>query len=143
MQAGPGFYTFTITANDTAGNIYSRTYSICVIGVPPSLPQLTTSDLWDTWAVGASRNWNVWIAGGVAPYTWSVTGLPAGVSLRTNEFGIAEIWGNGITSGVYPVTVTAVGQFQPSGERQPRLHFPRLQTQLPGQRPVWSGGHAL
>src|SRR5207249_5509177 len=53
------------------------------------------------------------VSGGVAPYSWSVSGLPRGLRLRrdgkanaqsTLPFS-AEIWGTPLELGTFPVTV--------------------------------------
>ena len=48
------------------------------------------------------------IAGGTAPFTWTATGLPPGLSLRTDATsstvfppGGAEVWGTPTVAGAY------------------------------------------
>ena len=83
----------------------------CVPPAPepqPQPPAILTSDLPDGVA-GFSYVWGLDAAGGVAPYRWSATGLPAGLRISTD--GIIE--GFPESSGLSEVVVTvtdAVGQ---------------------------------
>ena len=53
-----------------------------MIGVPPTLPQISWTDRFDDWTLGQARWAQVGANGGTAPYAWSATGLPDGISFR-------------------------------------------------------------
>jgi hypothetical protein len=55
-------------------------------------------------AIGASVNVALTASGGPAPYTWSATGLPAGLSIGSSN---GVITGAPTTAGTYNVSVTA------------------------------------
>ena len=86
-----GTFTFTLQALDSAGATTSRSFTISITAAtltltsPAQLPDGT---------FGGSYSYQMNATGGVAPYTWSATGLPAGLSIDS---------GTGIISG----TITA------------------------------------
>jgi hypothetical protein len=102
VTAGPGYYWFQLTVSDPAtGQIYTRQYAICVVGANPLLPQITPADNFDDWPVGNARTYTISAWAGVAPYTWSATGLPDGISIRRVDWsdfnrppGVGELWGS-------------------------------------------------
>jgi hypothetical protein len=122
---GPGSFRFIVTATDsTSPKNLSKTMltTVVVIGAPVHLPRLTPygtgigySTGIDGCAVGApcSRGFNM-IDGGTPPFSYNVTGLPAGMSFRTGSGttttgiypGDLEIWGTPTTAGSTNVTVT-------------------------------------
>ena len=116
-NTGPGRYGFNVTATDTNSVSYSSTFSIDVIGVPTSLPSIDPINVNiiykdATIGFGYARIVSVF-GGGTAPFTWSATGLPPGMSIRPwNQAervitpDDAEIWGTPTATGTFNVEVT-------------------------------------
>ena len=109
-----GRWTFTVTATDTNNNSYSRNMSLFVVDVPSPLPLVAPYGIrLDDCSVGVSctralGNWS-----GLPPFTWSASGLPSGMSIRSNNHvstylwpGDAELWGTATVPGDYAVTVS-------------------------------------
>jgi hypothetical protein len=114
---GVGNFGFQVTVTDSASNSYSKEFSIDAIGDPPLLPSINLGPLsLDPISfAGSYMSWLVNVnSGGVAPFTWTITGLPPGVSYRTYDQseltymipGQIEIWGVAAAVGSYPVTYT-------------------------------------
>ncbi len=78
--------------------------------------------------------------GGTAPFTWTATGLPAGMSIRygsgvTNQYvgpGWGEIWGVPATPGTYKVTVTVTDKLGVSASLTFPLHVSVLNVMCCG-----------
>ncbi|HCT75010.1 MAG TPA: peptidase S8, partial [Micromonosporaceae bacterium] len=64
-----------------------------------------------TGTVGTAATLNNSATGGTAPYTWSATGLPAGLSISTSS---GQITGTPTTAGTSNVTVTATDSSSPA-----------------------------
>jgi large repetitive protein len=117
LNAGPGRIPFSVTATDANNVSYTEEMSIDVIPESPVLPQIYLVQLqYNAATIGVtySRTASV-VSGGVAPFTWSATGLPPGMGIRTYQFtqaatymspDDAEIWGTPTQSGTFPVTLT-------------------------------------
>jgi large repetitive protein len=116
-NTGPGRYGFSVTATDANNVSYTSTFSIDVIGVPPSLPSLDPINVNviyrdATIGFGYARIVSVF-SGGTAPFTWSATGLPPGMSIRPWDQAEriltpddAEIWGTPTALGTFNAQVT-------------------------------------
>jgi len=98
-NAGPN--DFTVTVTDSNNVSYTKYMTIPVDGEPPYLPNIAPYGNFDDCSIGTycSRPVSVF-NGGLAPYTWTVTGLPDGMSARA---------GSGTTKSVYPVDVELFG----------------------------------
>lgn len=116
-NTGPGRYGFNVTVTDTNNVSYASTFSIDVIGRPPSLPSLdpiNVNVIYKNATIGFSYARIVSVfSGGTAPFTWSATGLPPGMSIRPwNQAervitpDDAEIWGTPTATGTFNVEVT-------------------------------------
>lgn len=115
-SVGSGKYTITVTATDSNHVSYSKLMSIAVIGTPPSLPNISPyGTLLDDPTLGLTTSLGLFVSGGGgAPFTWTATGLPPGMSIRagsgvTSQYitpGDAEIWGVPTAFGTYNVQVT-------------------------------------
>jgi len=74
-------------------------------GNPPTAPQVTNPGP-QTSTVGQPDSLQMTATGGTTPYTWSASGLPAGLSINS---ATGLISGTPTTAGTYTVTVTATG----------------------------------
>jgi hypothetical protein len=81
-----GTYTYTMTCTGAAGS-QNASATLTVQAVPPL--SITSSSL-PSGQVGTAYNTTLAVTGGIAPYTWSITGgaLPAGLSLNASTGAI-------------------------------------------------------
>lgn len=92
----------TVRVTDDAGASAQTTYTLTIAGAvqisgPAELPDWTrTFDYPGTAIIGT---------GGVTPFTWSQTGLPAGLSINPDT---GVISGTPTATGTFPVTITVV-----------------------------------
>ncbi len=77
----PGAFSFTLQARDTAGLTASRAFNVTI--APAALSIATASQLPDG-TLGAPYSHTMTASGGVPPYQWSATGLPAGLGIDAN-----------------------------------------------------------
>ena len=115
-NAGTGKYSITVTATDTNHVSSSKLMSIDVIGTPPSLPNFSPyGGLFDDCTLGSTCSVGMFVGGGGgAPFVWTATGLPPGMSIRsgsgvTSQYltrGDGELWGLPTAFGTYNVQVT-------------------------------------
>jgi len=115
---GVGNFGFEVTVTDSSlpPNSFTGQFSIDAIGTPALLPSINLRGLANdpVNSVGGNLSWNVAVEnGGTAPFTWTVAGLPPGVSYRpytaapgTMTPGNVQIWGTPTAVGAYPVTYT-------------------------------------
>jgi hypothetical protein len=112
--SGAGRWYLNITVTDAAHVSRTRNMSIPIVGSPKRLIWLSPYGNFDDCTVGAfcSRGINA-ATGGVPPFTFTATGLPAGMSIRSGTAVgpyitplDAEIWGTPDTPGTYNVQVT-------------------------------------
>ncbi len=94
--AGP--YSVAATVIDFAGTRATKTYAVTIAG--PSLTVTTTS--LPAGVVGTAYSASLSASGGVQPYTWTATGLPAGLSVSA----AGSITGAPTTAGNFTVGVT-------------------------------------
>jgi len=90
-----GNNNITITARDSANNLSSQ-----VIQVVYSPPTVKTKNLPKAQA-GQQYTYSLAVDGGVPPYSWSASSLPAGLSLSSDGL----ITGKPLTTGTYDVDV--------------------------------------
>ena len=110
-----GRYQVNITAKDSSNSSYTKRMAITVVGPAATLPTFGSALFVDDFTVGVPLSRTVSVSGGAAPYAWSVTGLPAGMSSRTgsgvaSDFttpGDVELFGAPAAAGTFNVTVTA------------------------------------
>ncbi len=115
VTAGPGTLAFTLKAADTDGASYSKQMSIEVLG-GSQLPEIAlyNSGNWDDCTLGTRCSRTGYATGGVAPYGWTATGLPPGMSIRSGSGttssnitpGNFELWGAPTALGSYNVQLT-------------------------------------
>ena len=96
-----GTYTVIINATDTlAGQSKGATFQVII-----AFPQMSVSSIGDIGsAVGGAISKLASATGGKPPYTWSATGLPAGIAIDAQSGVIA---GTATTPGRFPFTITA------------------------------------
>ncbi len=98
--------SFTLTATATDGTTsqnssVTSTFTVQNAAPPPPALAVTTTSLGSA-SVGAAYSATLAATGGVPPYTWSVSSLPAGVTMSTSGvFG-----GTPTAAGSYSFTVT-------------------------------------
>ena len=115
VTGGESKYDFNITATDSKSNSYNKDMAIDVVGTPQGLPLLGTYWNSNDCTIGNGCWHGINVSGGTAPYTWSVTGLPPGMSFRSGSGatirwvspGDVELWGTPTSLGTYNVSVTA------------------------------------
>ena len=92
-----GLYQVSLTATDSKGGSVSSTTSLSVaapaIIFTPTLPSATQ---------GTAYSATLTASGGVAPFTYTATGLPSGLSLSSGV-----VAGTPTVTGQFPVTLTA------------------------------------
>jgi hypothetical protein len=107
QASGPGAtVTFPYTATDTAGNTASAMVTVTIVP-KPALAITTTSLPGATEGVPYSAT--LAATGGTTPFTWSVTGLPAGLSVDPTTGVISGTPAAGTSAGspyTLGVTVT-------------------------------------
>ena len=140
VTAGPGTYGFQVLVGDSSFNFYVKQMSLNVIGAPPALPGISVGQV-DDWVVGDSTECTAGVCcGGAAPFSWSVSGLPAGMSYRagaanTSSFitpGFVELWGVPQATGNYTVQLTATDANSASTSQSFTVHVSALdQTPMP------------
>ena len=91
----PGTFTLAVTVTDSAGNTASKSLNLTIA---PSALTITTASQLPAGALNASYSQTFAAIGGVPPYSWSATGLPAGLTMSTT----------GAVSGI----LAAAGSFQ-------------------------------
>jgi uncharacterized protein (TIGR03437 family) len=114
VTAGPSKWGFSLTATDSDGASYSKQMSIEVVG-GTQFPEIALygDGNWDDCTIGTGCSRNGYATGGAAPYSWSATGLPPGMSIRFGEAtpsyinpGDFELWGSPTALGSYNVRLT-------------------------------------
>jgi hypothetical protein len=103
---------FYATTSDADGNILIRGYVLNVHSSPPVLVRIHNSAPFDEQTVGHRVEYPFYISGGVAPYTWSATGMPPGMMMGTQDpaaywsFWEGRLRGVPLEVGNYDVTVS-------------------------------------
>ncbi|GAA0594427.1 S8 family serine peptidase [Kribbella sandramycini] len=87
-------------------------YTAFIGGDTPTGPSVTNPGNQST-AVGGTANLQLQASGGTSPYTWSASGLPAGLSL---DSATGKITGSPTTQNSYNVTVTATDAAGKTGQ---------------------------
>ena len=96
--AANGSFTVAATVTDSKGATASKSYTVTIAAVPLVI---TTTSLANPTA-GAAYSASVAASGGVQPYTFSASGLPAGLSISA----AGAITGTTTAAGTASVTVT-------------------------------------
>ncbi|MGD0481535.1 MAG: putative Ig domain-containing protein [Terracidiphilus sp.] len=96
-----GSATVVVTVTDSSSNTATKTYSLAVNPPLPPLAITSPSSLPNA-DLNASYSETLGATGGLPPYIWTATGLPAGLAISTG--GVLS--GTPAVAGVFPVTVT-------------------------------------
>ncbi|HEV8344925.1 MAG TPA: putative Ig domain-containing protein, partial [Vicinamibacterales bacterium] len=135
---GPGRFSITVTATDTNGISYSRRFAIHAVATPAVLPSVSPGDRLADCTFGWPCLRTLFpSSGAAAPFTWSATGLPPGMSLRFSDPngapspfltpGDAELWGAPTELGDFNVTVTLTDATGAQGTNAFPLHVSELE----------------
>ena len=113
-----GNFTIVLTVEDSATPQDSGTYRFPFeVADTQAQPQgtLTMGPLSDTGTLGDTIDIGSNASGGIEPYTWTVTGLPSGVTASAGGFGNVafSLTGVAAAAGTYPFTVTLSDSSQP------------------------------
>jgi len=119
--AGPTHWWFNVTATDSSHASYSKTMSIDILSVPMKLPTVSprgsnvATNFFDDCSLGVPCALEASVTnGGRAPFAWSATGLPPGMSTRSGSGNTTswiapenvEVWGAPAATGTFPVQMT-------------------------------------
>src|SRR5262249_17331656 len=113
----PTHFWFNVTARDSSNNSYSKTMSIDILGVPMRLPTVSPrnssfqTEFFDDCSLGSPCVDEAFVGGGGrAPFSWTASGLPPGMSARTGSGTTTswiapenlELWGAPSATGPLP-----------------------------------------
>jgi hypothetical protein len=112
-SSSTGVWNFRVTATDSAQIFYTKYVTLFVVGVPLTLPNITTGQSFNDFTLGQPTNVQFGVSGGTPPYTWSAQNLPPGMSLRQGTAtssgiwpGYAEVWGTPTALGPQTFTIS-------------------------------------
>jgi len=115
LQNPPGVFGFTVTVTDAQGASYTKPVSLdFVSGSQFPAIAIGGNGNWDDCTIGVPCSRTAHPAAGVAPFSWSATGLPQGMSVRSGSGvttpyispGDVELWGTPAALGTYNVRLT-------------------------------------
>ena len=107
--SSPGTFSFTVTVTDAENPAATATRTLSILVHPAPLAITTTSLAGGQ--VGSAYSQTLAATGGVTPYSWSVTGLPPGLSVNP---ATGVISGTPQTPGTDSVTVTVTDAENPA-----------------------------
>ena len=107
--SSPGTFSFTVTVTDAENPAATASRTLSILVNPAPLSVTTTSLAGGQ--VGSAYTQTLAATGGVTPYSWSVTGLPPGLSVNP---ATGVISGTPQTPGTATVTVTVTDAENPA-----------------------------
>lgn len=111
-----GTFSFTLQVNDAANLTASRAFTVTI---NPALLTITTSTQLPDGVLGSSYSYQLQATGGVPPYTWSASGLPAGLAIDPNA---GTISGTLAAAGTISFAVRVVDSERNSATNQLRIN---------------------
>ncbi len=131
----PGTSNVTVVATDGTGATATKSYTV-TINTTPSIATTALPNGEKSVAYSATLA----TSGGTAPFTWTATGLPNGLSLNS---GTGVISGTPTTTGSYTINlgVTDASGAGASGTASLVL-YPQLSITGPTSPPAWTAGRA-
>lgn len=134
-NTGPGKFSFSVTVTDSVHHSYFRQMSLNVIGVPKTLPSITPyGPFLNNCTIGypCSQGFGVY-NGGVPPFTWTATGMPAGMDMFFGDTastwmtpGDSQLKGVPMAAGNFDVQVTVTDAEGASATNTFRIHVSEL-----------------
>ncbi|WP_162843852.1 putative Ig domain-containing protein, partial [Allorhizobium taibaishanense] len=106
-----GSFSFTITATDANSVNGAASYSLAVAEPSVTLTLSPSSGALAAGAVGTTYSQSISASSGTAPYTYSASGLPDGLSLDAST---GAVTGTPTTAGSYAITVTVTDSASPA-----------------------------
>ena len=106
-----GTYTIGVSLQDSAATPLRKTQTLTLEVTPAPAPVAITTTTLLPGMVGASYTAPVAATGGLAPLVWTVTDLPAGLSMDSET---GEISGTPTAAGSFNITVTATDKSTPT-----------------------------
>jgi hypothetical protein len=110
-----GLFPIDVTATDSSDVSSTVRLALSVVQSSPGLPAIEPlGSPFDDCTIGVPCDRAATVAAGVAPFAWTVSGLPAGMSYRigsgvTNSYyaaGQVQLWGTPSVTGLFNVTLT-------------------------------------
>ncbi|MBT9099509.1 putative Ig domain-containing protein [Methylovulum psychrotolerans] len=100
-----GVFTFTVNATDADNAVINKNYTISIINPLALLPVISTTVL-PAATEGAAYSSQLTATGGLPPYTWTATALPAGLQLSASGLlsGTPAVGSAGANIATYTVT---------------------------------------
>jgi hypothetical protein len=94
----PGIYSVNVSVSDTSGGTDAKTFSMKIIS-----PVIIATTALKAGVIGQAYSDTVTATGGLAPYSWTITGLPNGITATGNTLS-----GTPTVSGTFTVTITVM-----------------------------------
>ena len=142
ITGGPGLYGFAVQSVDSTGVFsYTENMSLDVVSTPVSLMEITNRLFADPVIGDHYGNVQSVCCGGTGPFTWTVTGLPPGLTTEpnSNSFnqypatpGNVQIYGVPQSAGTYNVQYTVTDALGASTSLTVPMHVSNLDVATTG-----------
>jgi hypothetical protein len=110
-----GTYTVHVRVSDGHGDTTTATFTLHVTATPPVI---TTTSLTNG-MVGSFYTTFLTATGGTGSYTWTITGLPPGISYTSSD---GQIYGTPSTTGTYTVHISVTDGYGTEATTTLNLH---------------------